>query len=168
GPRHLDPAALDEHPQRLVLLGAVPGQLHHHLRVLDGEDEVGGVPGGTARVRHRPLVHQDEVTPPQQRQVMHEAVADDARAYDHGARPGGRPPGTPRCPQGPPGFVTGTLAARPGGRPPGTPRCPQGPRAFVTGTLAARPGRRVTHAAVSRLSLVPLVSTLLARPARSP
>src|SRR5262249_28401267 len=61
---------------------------HHHLRVLDGEDEVGGVPGGPARVRHRPLVHQDEVTPPQQRQVMHQAVADDARPYDHGTGPG--------------------------------------------------------------------------------
>src|SRR6266704_2587546 len=88
GARHLDPAALGEDPQLLVLLGAVPGQLHHHLRVLDREDEVGGVPGGPARVGHRALVHQHEVAPPQQRQVVDEAVADDARAHDHGAGPG--------------------------------------------------------------------------------
>src|SRR5262249_33566357 len=142
GPRHPAPAALDELPQRLVLLGAVPGQLHHHLRVLDGEDEVGGMPGGTARVRHRALVHQDEVAPPQQRQVMHQAVADDARPNDDGAGPGERPPGTPRWPHGPRDFVTGTLAAGPGERPPGTPRWPHGPRDFVTGTLAAGPGER--------------------------
>ena len=61
-------------------------------------------------------------------------------ATARGTSPGGRPPGTPRWPQGPHDFVTGTLAASPGGRPPGTPRWPQGPHDFVTGTLAASPG----------------------------
>ena len=86
---HLDPAALGEHAERLVLPGAVPGQLHHHLRVLDREDEVGGMPGGAARVGHRALVDQDEVAPAQPGQVAGQPVADDPGADDHGAGPAG-------------------------------------------------------------------------------
>ena len=83
---HLDAAGLGEHAERLVLLGGVPGQLEHQPRVLDREDEVGRVPGGAARVGQRPLVHQDEVPPAEQGQVVNQAVADDARADDYGAR----------------------------------------------------------------------------------
>ncbi len=85
GAGHLDPAALGEHPELGVLRGAVLGQLEHHLRVLDGEDEVGRVAGRAARVRHRALVHQDQVTPAEQGQVVHQAVADDAGPDDDSA-----------------------------------------------------------------------------------
>src|ERR1035441_6743394 len=70
-----------------VLRGAVRGQLEHHPGVLDREDEVGGVAGGAARVRHRSLVHQDQVAPAEPRLVVHEAVADDAGADDDSAGP---------------------------------------------------------------------------------
>ena len=112
GAGHLDAAALREHAELLVLRGAVLGQLEHHPRVLDREDEVGRVAGGAARVRHRSLVHQDEVPPAQLRQVVHEAVADDAGPDDDGAGPprsishgGSIPPvvvGRFRCAPGPP------------------------------------------------------------------
>jgi hypothetical protein len=88
GPGDLDAAGLGEHAQRLVLLARVPGELEHQPRVLDREDEVGRVPGRAARVGQRPLVQQDDVPPAEQRQVVDEAVADDARANDHGARAG--------------------------------------------------------------------------------
>ena len=79
------PAALGEDAEFLVLLGAVAGELHHHLRVLDREDEVGGVAGRAARVRHRALVDQDQVPPAEPGEVIGEAVADDARPDDDGA-----------------------------------------------------------------------------------
>src|SRR6266702_2922866 len=85
---YLEPAALGEHPEFGELLGAVTGEFHHHLRVLDRVDEVGSVARGTARVGHRPLVHQNKITPAEQRQVVGEAVADDARADDDSACPG--------------------------------------------------------------------------------
>src|ERR1039458_9405541 len=85
GARDLDAAALGEHAERLVLLGAVAGQFHHHLRVLDREDEVGRMAGRAAGVGHRALAHQDEIAPAEPHQVIREAVADDARADDDSA-----------------------------------------------------------------------------------
>ena len=57
----------------------VERQLRHLLRVVDGEDEVRGVPGRAAGVRQRALVEQDEVAPAERGEVVGEAVADDAR-----------------------------------------------------------------------------------------
>src|SRR5262249_41177484 len=82
---NLKATGLSEHAELLVLLGAVAGQLHHHLRVVDVVDEVGRVPCGAARIWHGPLVYQHEIPPAQPGQVVGEAVANDSRADDDGA-----------------------------------------------------------------------------------
>ena len=81
----LDPAALDEHAELLVLAHALERQRGHLLRVVDREDEVRGVAGRAAGVRQRPLVDQRDVRLAEPRQVVGEAVADDPRADDHDA-----------------------------------------------------------------------------------
>ena len=82
GARDLDPAALREDPQLAVLADALERQRGHLARVVDREDEVGRVAGRAARVGERPLVDQHELAGAEAREVVHEAVADDARA-DH-------------------------------------------------------------------------------------
>ncbi len=86
--RHLDAAADGEHAELVVLARAVLRQRRHLLRVVDGEDEVRGVPRGAAGVRQASLLDQDEVAPAEPREVVDEAVADDAGADDDGARGG--------------------------------------------------------------------------------
>ena len=81
-PRDLDPAAHRVHAELDVLLRRVARERRHLLRVVDGEDEVGGVSGRAARVRERPLVEQHEVAPAEPGEVMNHAVADDAGADD--------------------------------------------------------------------------------------
>src|SRR5947209_138778 len=80
----LDPAALDEHAQFLVLAQALERQKRHLLRMIDREDEVGRVAGGAARIRQRPLVEQQHVALAQPRQVIRQAVTDDPCSdHDH-------------------------------------------------------------------------------------
>ena len=83
-PRDLDPAALGEHAELPVLADAVQRERGHLLGVVHEEDEVRGVAGRAARVRHRALVDQHDRVPSQTRQVERHAVADDARADDDG------------------------------------------------------------------------------------
>src|SRR5262249_41849931 len=79
-----------EHPRLHVLADGLQRELRHLLRVVDREDEVRGMPRGTAWGGGRPLVEQDEVSPAELREVVREAVADNACADHHG--PGsGRP-----------------------------------------------------------------------------
>ena len=51
------------------------------------EDKVRRVPGGSAGIRHRALVDQDDVRPAEPGQVVRKAVADDSGADDDDARP---------------------------------------------------------------------------------
>ncbi len=60
-------------------------QRGHLARVVDREDEVRRVAGRAARVRQRALVEQHQVAPAEPRQVVDEAVADDAGADHDGA-----------------------------------------------------------------------------------
>ncbi len=55
--------------------------------MVDREDEIGGVAGGAARIRQRPLVDLDDVSPPSLGQVPDDGVADDP-GPDH-YHPGG-------------------------------------------------------------------------------
>jgi hypothetical protein len=82
GARDLEPAALDEDVELLVLAHAVEGQRGHLAGVVDGIDEVRRVSGRPARVGQRALVDQDEIAPAEPREVVDEAVADDAGADD--------------------------------------------------------------------------------------
>ena len=82
----LDPTALGEDAELLVLPDAVQGQGRHLARVVGREDEVGGVPGRAAGVRQRPLVEQDDLAVAEPREVVDEAVADDAGPDDDDAR----------------------------------------------------------------------------------
>ena len=84
--RDLDAAALGEHAQLLVLPDAVQREVGHLLRVIDQEDEVRGVAGGTARVGERPLVEQHDVLPSVQGQLVGDAVPNDAGADDDDVR----------------------------------------------------------------------------------
>ncbi len=77
GPRDLDPAALDEHPEILVLAHALERQQRHLLRVVDREDEVRRVSGRPAGVRQRSLVDHRQVRHPEAGEVVRQAVADD-------------------------------------------------------------------------------------------
>jgi hypothetical protein len=86
GSRDLDAAALREHAPLLVLPYGLERELRHLLRVVDREDEVRRVAGRAARVGERALVEEDEVAPAEVREVIGEAVADDARADDDGSR----------------------------------------------------------------------------------
>src|SRR5207237_6915290 len=79
-PRELEPAALREDAELLVLEDAVLGELRHLLRVVDREDEVRRMAGRAAGVRQRPLLEQDDVAPALLRQVVDDAVADDPGA----------------------------------------------------------------------------------------
>ena len=92
GARDLDAPAGGEHAQLLVLREAVVRQLGHLARVVDREDEVGGVAGRAARVRQRALVEQHQIAPAEPGQVVHEAVAHDAGADHDGARAAGQTP----------------------------------------------------------------------------
>ena len=86
GPRHLDAAALGVHVHRAVLALRLEGELCHLLRVVDGEDEVRGVARGAARIGQRALVDEHDVRPALLREVVGEAVADDAAADHDGSR----------------------------------------------------------------------------------
>src|SRR5947208_2716631 len=82
GPGDLDPTALSEDVELLVLAHALERQRRHLLGVVDGEDEVRGMPGRAPRVGQRALVDQRQVRLAQLGEVVGDAVADDARA-DH-------------------------------------------------------------------------------------
>jgi len=82
----VDPAALGEDAELLILLDAVRGQRRHLARVVDREDEVRGLAGGPAGVGQRTLVQEHDVAPAEAGQVVDEAVADDAGADDDDAR----------------------------------------------------------------------------------
>ena len=97
-PRDLDPAADRVHAELDVLVRRVPRERGHLLRVVDGEDEVGGVPGRAAGVRQRALVEQHEVAPAEPREVVNHAVADDAGADDDRLRARGEVRHRPRDP----------------------------------------------------------------------
>ena len=84
--RDLDPAADRVDAELDVLVDRVARQRGDLLRVVDREDEVGRMARGAAGVRQRALVEQDEIAPAEPREVMHEAVADDAGADDDGLR----------------------------------------------------------------------------------
>src|SRR5581483_8415329 len=86
GPRDLDYPDLGEHAPLAVLTDRLGGQLRHLLRMVDREDEVRRVTGRAARVRQRPLVEEHQIAPAEVREVVHEAVADDAGADDDGTR----------------------------------------------------------------------------------
>ena len=73
-----------------VLARALGRERRHLLGVVDGEDEVRRVSGRAAGVRQRALVEQHDVGPAQPREVVGEAVADDAAADDDGAGSGGQ------------------------------------------------------------------------------
>ena len=81
---HLDPARLGENLELLVLPDALDGERSHLLGVIDQVDEVRGVAGRAARIGQRAFVHQHQVAPAQARQVVGDAVADDAAADHHG------------------------------------------------------------------------------------
>src|SRR3984885_7333993 len=81
--RPLDPAALDEHAEVLVLAHALERQRRHLLGVVDREDEVRRVSGRAAGVRERPLGAQLDVPACELGQVVGQAVADDAGAEHH-------------------------------------------------------------------------------------
>ena len=83
--RDLDAARADEHTELQVLADALHGERRHLLRVVDEIDEVRRVPGRAAGIRQRPLVEQQDIPPAQAREVVGEAVADDAAADDDGA-----------------------------------------------------------------------------------
>ena len=85
-PGDLDPAGLAEDAELAVLAGAVDRERRHLLRMVGQEDEVGGMPGGAARVRQRALLDQDDVAPAGQGEVVDHAVADDAGTDDDDAR----------------------------------------------------------------------------------
>ena len=82
----LDAAAFREDPERAVLADALHRQRGHLARVVHGEDEVRRVPGRAARVGQRALVDQHELRGAEAREVVREAVADDAGADDHDLR----------------------------------------------------------------------------------
>ena len=82
----LDPAALGEDADLLVLLDAVGGQGGHLARMVGQEDEVRGVAGRAARVRERAFLDLDDVLPAEPGEVVDEAVADDAGADDDDPR----------------------------------------------------------------------------------
>ena len=82
GARDLDAAALVQRSGLAVLAHRLERELRHLLRVVDREDEVGGVAGRAAGVRERPLVHLDEVGPAELREPAGQRVADDPSA-DH-------------------------------------------------------------------------------------
>ena len=82
--RDLDPAALGEDPQLLVLGDALHGESRHLLRMVDEIDEIRGVPGGAAGAGKRSLVEQHYVSPAKATQVVGHAVAHDPGAdHDH-------------------------------------------------------------------------------------
>ncbi len=89
GAGDLDPAALGEDAERFVLRRAVGGEVGHHLRVINREDEVRRVTGRAARVRHRALVDEHQLAPSEAGEVIGERVADDPGADDDGAGPAG-------------------------------------------------------------------------------
>ena len=78
----LDAAGLEEGVEFLVLPQAVEGELRHLLVVIDEEDEVRSVAGGSAGVGQRALVDLHDVAPSQARQVIGHGVAHDASADD--------------------------------------------------------------------------------------
>ena len=80
--RHLDAAASILQAERLVLKLAVDGEIDDLLGVVDGEDEVRGVPGGSAWVRQRPFVEQDDVGPAEIAEMAHQAIAHDPSTDD--------------------------------------------------------------------------------------
>ena len=84
GAGDLEAAGLGEDAHLLVLLDRVERQVRDLTGVVDGEDEVGRVAGRAARVGQRPHVELDDVGPAEPRQVVDEAVADDAGADDDG------------------------------------------------------------------------------------
>ena len=90
GAGDLDAAALGEDVELAVLARALGRERRHLLRVVDREDEVRRVSGRAAGVRQRPLVEEHDVGPAQPREVVGEAVADDAAADDDGAGSGGQ------------------------------------------------------------------------------
>ena len=67
----------------------VGGEQAHLFVVVDGEDEVGGVPSGSARVGQRPLVDLNNVAPPQFGQMPNHRVAHDPGADHHNVGGGG-------------------------------------------------------------------------------
>ena len=81
-------AGLGEHAQLLVLAHRVEREVGQLAGVVDREDEVRRVPGGAARVGQRALVDLHDVAPAELREMVHEAVADDAGA-DHDDAGGG-------------------------------------------------------------------------------
>ena len=81
-PGNLDAAARGEDAELLVLADALERQLRHLARVVDREDEVGGVAGRAARVGKRALVEEHHAVPAEPGQVVGDAAADDARP-DH-------------------------------------------------------------------------------------
>ena len=85
-PGDLDPAALGEDAELLVLLDAIERQVRHLARVVGQEDEVGGVAGRAARVRERTLLDLRDVLPAESGEMVDKAVADDAGADDDNAR----------------------------------------------------------------------------------
>ena len=82
GAGDLEAAGLGEDAHLLVLRDRVERDVGDLAGVVDGEDEVRRVTRGAARVGQRALVDLHHVLPPQSREVVHEAVADDAGS-DH-------------------------------------------------------------------------------------
>ena len=85
GARHLDPAARGIDAERGILALALQGQHRDLAIVIGGKDEVRRVAGGSAGIGQRPLVDQQQVLPPELRQMLDQAIADDPGA-DHGDR----------------------------------------------------------------------------------
>ena len=81
-PCNLDAAACGEHAELLVLADALERQLRHLARVVDREDEVGGMAGRAARVGKRALVEEHHAVPAEPGQVVGDAATDDPRP-DH-------------------------------------------------------------------------------------
>ncbi len=82
GAGHLDAAGVDAEAEIPELVGALHTEQSHLLVVIDREDEVGGVTGGTAGVGQRALVDEDHVGPTEIGQVADHTIADDAGS-DH-------------------------------------------------------------------------------------
>src|SRR5699024_9164620 len=71
----LDPTAAVQHAQLLVLTHGVHGQVRDLLGMVDGEHEVRGVARRSARIRQRPLVELDDVSPPELCKVADGGIA---------------------------------------------------------------------------------------------
>ena len=82
GARDLDPPAGRVDAQRLVLALALERDQRNFASVIGREDEVGRVARGPAGVGKRAHLDQHQVVPAEPRQVLDQAVADDAGADD--------------------------------------------------------------------------------------